>query len=229
MGVKHAELKPGRRPARERTRLPEEAPTYPANHRIRLESLIILHEGEFSAADIAQMIGEETPIVTNHLRDLYDAGCIEFVGYKGKGNFKKAVYRAVARPVIGDEEYQAMSLEERHEINGVALQWILAESLSSYRNEKMDRDENLCLVSDEPCLDAKGRFELHELLAACWSGESEDVLKALKSVQEIAARATNRMAKSGEAGTTVVVSLMAFERARPRISERSSRVPISKT
>jgi hypothetical protein len=36
------------------------------------------------------------------------------------------------------------------------------------------------------------------------------------------------MAKSGEAGVTVVASLMAFERARPRITKGSPRVPISK-
>lgn len=228
MGVKHAELRPGRRPAKERTRLAEEAPTYPTHHRIRLESLIILHEGEFSAADIAEMIGEETSIVTNHLRDLYDAGCIEFVGHKGTGNFKRAVYRAIARPFTSREEYEGMSLEERQEAIGVHLQWILSESLASYRNKKMVSDETLSVMSDEPCLDAMGRVELDELLAACWSGESADVLIALKGVKEIAARAANRMAKSGEKGTIIVVSLMAFERGRPPVSKELSRVPISK-
>jgi DNA-binding transcriptional ArsR family regulator len=225
--MKHAELKPGRRPPRERTRLPEDTPTYAANHRIRQESLILLHEDEFSAAEIAGMIGEETPIVTNHLRDLYDAGCIEFVGYRGKGNFKRAVYRAITRPFTSREEYNAMSLEERHAGIGVHLQWTLTEALASYRNKKMASDETLCVISDEPSLDAEGRLELHDLLAACWSGESEDVMVTLKGVQDIAARATNRMAKSGEPGTTVMVSLMAFERARPRIPKGSSRVPIS--
>lgn len=228
MGVKHAELKPGRRPARERTRLPEEAPTYPAKHRIRQEALIILHEGEFSATDIAEMIGENTSHVTNHLRDLYDAGCIEFVGYEGKGNFKKAVYRAVKRPVVTDEEFQAMPVGGRQEALGVHLQWTLAEALASYQNRRMASDETLCLISDEPNLDAEGRVELRRFLTACWSGESEDALTELKSVQEIAARAANRMSKSGEIGMTMVVSLMAFERARPRITKGSSRVPISK-
>lgn len=225
--MKHAELKPGRRPAIERSRLPEEAATYPSNHRIRHEALIILHEGEFSAADIAEMIGEETPIVTNHLRDLYDAGCIEFVGYKGKGNFKRAVYRAVERPFIGRGEFGPMSPEERHEAIGVHLQWSVAEALASYREKKMANDEALCLVSDEPCLDAEGRIELDDFLVACWNGDFE-VMERLESVQDIAGRAANRMAKSGEAGVTIVASLMAFERARPRITKGSSRVPISK-
>lgn len=225
--MKHAELKPGRRPASEWSRLPEEVPTYPLNHRIRQESLIILHEGEFSAGDIAEMIGEHTSYVTNHLRDLYDAGCIEFVGYQGKGNFKKAVYRAVARPFTSREEVKKMSPEERQEVAGVHLQWTLTEAVAAYRNKKMASDESCVVMSDEPCLDAEGRVELEDFLTACWNGDFE-VVEKLKSVQDIAGRAVNRMAKSGEAGVTVVASLMAFERARPRITKGSSRVPISK-
>lgn len=224
---KHAELKPGRRPAIERSRLPEEAPTYPLSHRIRQESLIILHEGEFSAADIAEMIGEDTPHVTNHLRDLYDAGCIEFVGYQGKGNFKKAVYRAVARPFTSREETKEMSLDERQEVTGVHLQWTVTEAVAAFGSKKMAGDDNCVVISDEPGLDPEGRIELEDFLTACWNGDFE-VLERLKSVQDIAARATNRMAKSGETGTTMVVSLMAFERARPRITKGSARVPISK-
>jgi DNA-binding transcriptional ArsR family regulator len=180
-------LKPGRRAAKERTRLPDDAPPFAVGHRIRLESLIILHEGDYSAANIAKMLDEDVRVVTNHLRDLYDAGCIEFVGHEGSGNIRRAVYRAVSRPIISDEEYEAMSLNERHEINGVAVQWILAECLASYRNAKMDRDETLCLITDAP-----------------------------------------RMAESEEIGTTVVVTLMAFERGRPWLSGGSPRMAISK-
>jgi DNA-binding transcriptional ArsR family regulator len=223
----HAELTPGRRPARERSRRPEEAPTYPLSHRVRQESLIILHEGEFSAADIAEMIGEDTPHVTNHLRDLYDAGCIEFVGFQGKGNFKKAVYRAVARPFTSREETKEMSLDERQEVAGVHLQWILVEAVAAYRSKKMVSDENHVVMSDEPCLDIEGRVELEDFFTACWSGDFE-VVEKLKSVQDIAARAANRMAESGETGVTIVASMMAFERARPRITKGSTRVPISK-
>lgn len=225
--MKHAELRPGRRPARERTRRVEEAPTYPTNHRIRLECLIILHEREFSAADIAEMIGEETSTVANHLRDLYDAGCIEFVGHKGKGNFKRAVYRAIARAFTSREEYEAMSLDERHEAIGVHLQWLLSESLASYRSKKMVRDDSLSVMSDEPCLDAEGRVELDAFLTACWSGDSE-TLAELKSVQDIECRAIHRMAESGEKGTVIVVSLMAFERGRQPISGGRPRAQISK-
>lgn len=226
MGVKHAELRPGRNPVKRRSKLPEEAPTYPASHPVRLEALIILHEGQFSAAEIARMIDEDTSTVTNHLRDLYDAGCIEFVGYKGGGNLRKALYRAIARPFTNRNEVKKMSPEERQEAIGVHLQWTLAEALEAYRKKKMVRDETV-VISDEPCLDTEGVLELHDFFAACWNGDVETLSK-LEGVQQIAARAINRMAKSNEVGTTVVASLMAFERARPSMSEGSTRGPISK-
>jgi DNA-binding transcriptional ArsR family regulator len=226
MGVKHADLAPGRNPAKKRTRLLEDAPTYPTNHRVRHEVLIILHEGEFSAAEIARMIGEDPRHVTNHLRDLYDAGAIEFVGYQGEGNFKRAVYRAIARPFMGSEDYQAMSVDERHETIGVYLQWHWGEALGSYRKKKMAQDDDLCVLSDDPWLDAEGRRELDDFLAASWSGDTETLVK-LKGVQDIEARSAERMSKSGETGTKVVVSLLAFERAFQPIGEDSSRLPIS--
>jgi hypothetical protein len=173
------------------------------------------------------MIDEDVKIVTNHLRDLYDAGCIEFVGHQGEGNIRRAVYRAVTRPLITDEEYEAMSSKERHEINGVAVQWILAECLSSYRNNKMDRDKALCLITDAPILDPEGRVELRDFLTASWTGESGDVVEALKGVQEIASKAASRMTRTGATGTTIVVTLMAFERGRPWVSEESPRELLS--
>lgn len=120
-----------------------------------------------------------------------------------------------------------MSPDQRQDAAGVHLQWILAESMAAYRKKKMVTDETCVVVSDEPCLDAEGRIELDDFLTACWHGDPQ-VLARLKSVQDIAVRAANRMAKSGETGVTVVASLMAFERARPPISAGSSRLPISK-
>jgi hypothetical protein len=172
------------------------------------------------------MIDEDTEIVTNHLRDLYDAGCIEFVGYRGEGNLRKAVYRAIARPFTNRDEAKKMSQDERQEAAGVHFQWILAEALAAYRKEKMVSDETV-VMADEPGIEIEGTRELHDVFVACWSGDVETLAK-LEGVQQIAARAMNRMAKSNEVGTTAVASLMAFERARPSISEGSLRVPISK-
>jgi len=212
--LKQGERDPGRRPIKQRTRQPDDAPPFAVGHYIRLEALTILHEGEFTAGEIADMLGEDIKNVTYHLGELYEAGCVEFAGHTTEGNFRKPIYRAVARPLVSDEAYRAMSVEERHDANSAVVQWILAECLSSYRNKKMDVDEDVCLMTDEPDLDREGRGELRKFFTTAWSGKPKDVLEALKSVQEIAGRAKNRMAKSGESGTTMFVALLAFERGR---------------
>lgn len=193
----------GRKPLRERTRRPVDALPHAVNHWIRVETLAILHEGEFSSGEIADMIGEDVKNVSGHVRDLYESGCIEFAGFKVAGNFRKPVYRAIVLPVVTDEVYRAMSIEERHDANGAIVQGFLAESVSSYRNGKMDDDEDLCLVWDAPSLDAEGKRELLAHLTAAWKG-----------VQDIHAKAANRMAISGEIGSSTVVGLLGFERGR---------------
>jgi hypothetical protein len=174
------------------------------NHWIRVEALAIFHEGEFSAGEVAEMIGEDVKLVRGHIRDLYNSGCIEVAGYKMVGNHRKLVYRAVVLPVVSDKVFRAMSIEKRHDLNGVVVQGLLAESLSSYRNEKMDNDEELVLIWDVPNVDVQGKRELSEHLASSWEG-----------VRDIHARAANRMAESGETGTTMIAALLGFERGRP--------------
>lgn len=123
-----AALKAGRVPVKKRTKLPDDMPTYAVGHPIKLTALIALHERDQSAVEIADRLGVDVRWVTNHLRDLYDAGCIEFVGYKaGTRNIKRAVYRAIARPLIDDETHRAMSQMERRASAGVLVQWITAE------------------------------------------------------------------------------------------------------
>ena len=209
-------LTKGRKPVGGRTRRPNDAPSYAVSNPIKLAALIALHERECSAVEIADLIDVDVKLVTNNLRQLYDAGCIEFVGHKGPGNIRRAVYRAVVRPVVDDEAFRAQPIEERHDTAGIGLQWLLAESLSSYRSGKMDSDENLCLISDEPNLDVEGRREISELLKHTYSNDPKDTPTLQRSVQEIEARAASRMAVSGETGTTVVVGLVAFERGGPR-------------
>ncbi len=202
--MSQAALTVGRKPLKERKRRPDDALPHAVNHWIRVETLAIMHEGEYSAGEVADMIGEDVKNVRGHIRDLYDSGCIEFAGHKMVGSVMRPVYRAVILPIVSDEVYRAMSIDERHDASGAIVQGVLAESLSSYRNGKMDNDEDLCLIWDAPNLDAQGKKEMLAHLTASWEG-----------VQEIHAKSANRMAESGETGTTTVVGLLGFERGRP--------------
>lgn len=196
-------LQVGRKPRKERTRLPEDALTHSVNHWIRVEAFAILHEGEFTTKEVAEKIGEDVKYVSGHMKDLFESGCIERAGFKVVGGRISAVYRAVILPAVDREEYKAMSIEDRHDLTGAVIQSIHAESVSSYRNKKMDTDENLCLIWEPMALDALGKQELLEHQIASW-----------QKAKEIGNRSASRMTKSGESGTYSIVAFLGFERGR---------------
>lgn len=198
------DLEVGRKPLRKRSRRPDDALPHAVNHWIRVETLAILHEGAFSAGEVADLIGEDVKKVRGHIVDMYDSGCIEFAGYRMVGNNRKPVYRAIVLPVISDEVAREMTVEERHDVSGAITQGILGETVSAFRNGKLDEGENVCLMWDAPSLDEQGQREMHTHLIDSW-----------RQSQKIHARAANRLAETGEAGTTSVVALLGFERGRP--------------
>lgn len=201
--MKPQQREEGRKPRAERTKQPAEAAAYAVNHWARLEVLTVLHQGEFSAGEVAEILGEDVRYVTGHINDLYEAGCIEFVGHRLVGTRHRPIFRAVALPEITDEVWRSMSLDDRHDASGAITQGFLAESLSSHRNRKVAEDDDPFLAWDAHKVDAEGKAEINDRLAAT----QEEIL-------EIEGRAANRMAESGEASTTVVVGLHGFIRGR---------------
>lgn len=193
----------GRIPIKERTKLPDDALPSSVRHWIKVEALAIFHEGEFSVGEVAIMIGEDVKLVHNHVRELYEAGSVELAGYRKVGSHVRAVFRAIAAPEISDEEARKMTVEDRHDVSGAITQGILAETVCSYRNGKLDVDP-VCLLWDAPYFDSLGEQEAHELL-----------LDTYGQVKTIHGKSVNRMSKSGEAGTTSVIALLGFERGRP--------------
>jgi len=196
--------KVGRKPRKKRKRQSVDAMTHSINHVIRVEALAIFHEGEFSAGEVANMIGESVKTVTGHIHDLFESGCIEFAGHKEVDGMMRPVYRAIVAPEVSDEVYRAMSREDRDDASSAIVQGILAESVSSLRNGKMIDDETLALIWGAPTLDAQGEREMNAHLTASYRG-----------AEKIHAKAANRLAKSGEVGVTKVVAFLGFRRGRP--------------
>lgn len=196
--------KVGRKPRKDRKRQSVPAMTHALNHWLRVEIISILHEGEFSAGEIADMTGADVKAVTDHLHDLYESGCIEFAGHKEVSGVMRPVYRAIVPPEVSDEVYREMSAEDRDDASGAIVQGVLAEAISSRQNGKLAEDETLALVWGAPTLDAQGELEMNAHMTASY-----------RRAQKIHAKAASRMAKSGETGVTKVVAFLAFRRGRP--------------
>lgn len=193
----------GRISSTERSRGPNEALPFGVKHWIKVETVALLHEGDFSVAEIALTLGEDVNRVRNHIIELYEAGNIEVAGFKQVGNHKVAVYRAVVLAEISDEEAKTMTVEERHDVSGCISQGILAETVSAHRNDKLDEDP-VCLLWGAQVLDPQGELERHQLLLDTW-----------ERAKVISERNAHRLAKSGKVGRTNVIGLLGFERGRP--------------
>jgi predicted transcriptional regulator len=180
-----------------------EAITYAFGHWIRLEALAILAEGKVSVAEVARIIGITVNRLSGHIRGLYQHGCIEYMGAGTSGNANEHFYRAVMLPHISDEEYRAMSPEERRDPIGLIIQASIAETLAALRAGRFDNDKHARAICRVLLTDLQGKIEVQK-----------HVLGVYEQLVGIKVANVNRLAKSGELGTTAILALSGFERNR---------------
>ncbi len=193
-----------RKPEGERPREIVEAVGYAVGHRIRIDALAILNDGTASPNEIAKILNLNVRKVSNHIRELFDCGCIELVETVKVRNTTEHFYRAVTLPYVDEETYGAMPMKLRRELCSLIIQAITAEVLSSLQAKKIEEDDDVRLSWQRLCVDAEGKKEI----AAELKASSERLF-------DIQARNAARLTKSKEVGTTQIVALMGFERSRP--------------
>ncbi len=180
----------------------EEVVGYALNHRIRVQVLVLLNEGTYTAAQIAHLIGEPLNNVSNHIRELADAGSIELARSEAKGNVLQHFYRAVEMPFYSQEEAEAMTPEQRQVTAGLVVQSASAEVMAALWAGKL-ADPRSILAWNWFNVDRQGREEIEVEQERLW-----------ERIQEIEAEATNRRAESGEEAESMLVTLFGYERAR---------------
>jgi DNA-binding transcriptional ArsR family regulator len=149
-----------RKPAKDRKRPIGEAVAYAVGHRIRIEALAILAEGKHSPNEVSAMLHEGLSVVSHHMKELFESGCIESVGTAQVRGATEHFYRAIKLPYISDEEYLAMPTDTRREIIGVIVQAIMSELLGSFQAEKLETDDDVWLAWDAANLDLEGSGKL---------------------------------------------------------------------
>jgi DNA-binding transcriptional ArsR family regulator len=195
---------PGRTPVIGRKKSTADAVAYAAGNQLRVGALEILAEGKISVAEIAQELDVDVKKLSDHIRYLYDYGCIEEAGIAKARNTYKHFYRAVTLPCVSVEDYRILSLGERRDVMGLIIQATIIEILASLRGRKLENDEKVQLIWDCLNLDLRGKGEV----AAC-------LTKADKRLLAIGAANTKRLAKNGESGVPMIASFAGFERSRP--------------
>lgn len=186
-----------------RKRSVEDAVSYAVANGIRVDILCYLNEAARSPSELAQLMALPLSTVGHHIKELLASGSIELASVRKVRNTNEHFYRAVALPFFTDEQMWAMPFESRQEIYGLILQSSAAEAMAAFRAGKVSDDPYVCMAWQWFNLDHQGRQEMAEENARSW-----------KRRQEIEARSASRLADTGEAPVSVVVSLLAHERCR---------------
>jgi len=200
--------RPGtRKPAAERKREDADAISYAFGHWIRLEALAILAEGQHGVAEMARTLGISTQRLSGHIEGLYEHGCIEYMGSAPAGAATEHFYRAVVIPRIDDDEFEEMQPYERRDSLGLVAQAVFSEGLASLRAGKLDDDENARIIGRCVRVDARGKEEVQQ-----------HILEVYEQLVAIEVESAHRLAKSGESGTTTIVSVTGFRRSRNAVT-----------
>lgn len=180
----------------------EEVVEFALSHRIRSKILVILDQGIYTSAELAEIIGEPLNKIGNHIRELLDAGSIEIADSRRRRNTHQHYYRAVRMPFFSEREAEAMTWQERQVSAGLIIQALMAEVMAGLWAGKLFDDPRDWMTWERFNLDAEGRQELFD--------EQEESWQRLNAIK---ARAANRVAESGEDTAPYVVSVLGFERA----------------
>jgi DNA-binding transcriptional ArsR family regulator len=180
----------------------EDVVQYALGHRTRVQVLIVLNDGSSTAAELAKIIDEPLSNVSNHLQKMLEDGSIEIAREERKGNMVQYWYKAVEIPIYSTEEAEAMTPLQRQVTVGAIVQSGSAEVLAALQGGTL-ADPRSVLFWHWYNVDRQGREEM-DVETHCY----------LERLREIEVEAANRRAQSGEDGTSMLVNLAVFERAR---------------
>ncbi len=187
-----------------RKRKIEDAVSYALGRGVRVDILCYLNEAPRSPSELAELLSLPLSKIEHPIKELLASGSIELAYVeRGSGNTRRHFYRAVEIPFFSDEEMWAMSFEARQEIYGLILQSSVAEALAAFRAGKVSNDPRVCMAWRWFNLDAQGRRDLADENARSWD-----------RMMEIEVESADRRAVTGETGVSIIVSLLAHERAR---------------
>jgi len=159
---------------------------------------------------VVSMTGQSYSVVDDHVKRMLEDGSIEVADMQERRGTNIYWYRAVEIPEYSQEEAEALTVTERQNIAGWVVQSGLAEVVAALWKGNL-ADPRTILSWDWYNVDARGRDDL----------DAENV-RHLKRLREIECESINRVAKSHEETTPLLVSLSAFVRARrPRRPGRS--------
>lgn len=178
-------------------------------HPVRARALTILVDREASPVEIGRELGMNASHIAYHVRLLRDEGLIELTEETPRRGSVEHRYRAVFPDEFTDEEYAALTSEQRNRHSRDIFCFAAADASCAFGSGSFgDRpDHHISRMAMQ--VDEKAWAELSDLFSA-----------TLKEAYKIKAEAQERLTEAGEKGTPVLAFNTFFElpseRAVPR-------------
>jgi DNA-binding transcriptional ArsR family regulator len=169
-------------------------------HELRAEILAILNERMASPNELAKELGEGLSQVSYHVKVLKDYKVITLVKTEPRRGAVEHYYRATSRAFLTDRDWHELPKSAREAMSADLFQMILDDVVASLEGEVLDEREDRHMSWTPMMVDEQGWSEITGILG-----------EALKQVLKAQATSVKRVAKSGEDGINMSVSMLAYE------------------
>jgi DNA-binding transcriptional ArsR family regulator len=170
---------------------------------VRCRLLTIFAERVASPNEISQQLDMPVGDVSYHVRTLKDAGVIELVDERPVRGSTEHFYRAAMKPLLSDDDYEEMTVEERINVARHAFQYTAADASVSFESGKFGERHDHHVSRVPFAIDEKGWQELGELYR-----------DTLARVLEIQSDASVRLSETGERPIRGITFSTFFETAQ---------------
>jgi DNA-binding transcriptional ArsR family regulator len=136
-----------------------------AAHPLRTQCLTILSDRTASPNELAKDLGEDVGNVSYHVKQLLKMEVIELVRERPVRGAVEHFYRAIKRPLISDEEYANLTVEERLRFARFVLQFSVADAAVAVDSKTFARRPNHHVTRLPVTVDEEGWKELSEIYA----------------------------------------------------------------
>jgi predicted transcriptional regulator len=213
MAAKTGEGLRGKRKKEKQRKRIEEVVQYALSHKFRVELLILLNQASYTASELSELTGISMQNVSNHVKRMLQDGSIEVAKIEERRGTNVYWYRAIEIPEYTQEEAEALTEMERQTIAGWVVQSGMAETMAAMWKGNLANPRTI-LHWSWYTFDEQGRTE----------AEAANH-RHLETIREIECESLNRIAKTKEEPTSMIVSLFSFVGARkaPRPPSRSQK------
>lgn len=134
-------------------------------HPLRSRCLTILSDRTASPNELANELGEDVGNVSYHVKQLVKMEAIELVRERPVRGAVEHFYRAIKRPLVTDEEYAALTVEERLRFARLILQFSVADAATAIETTSFGQRPDHHVTRLPILIDEEGWGELGELYA----------------------------------------------------------------